>query len=160
VAHATRGHDRAAIGQVLIYPTPGAMSTGLLCRASGGADAELRTFVYRDMQARQASPDDPRLAPFARHGSFGAAPRRLTAQSIRFPRREDYRDRIVAAGAGLVDEEAGSSTATCVPAQRTARGASSRDRRPHRRLDVVRLKSAAARKRQNAQTGVFITKSC
>ena len=103
VAHATRDHGRAAIGQVLIYPSLG----GDFGRGSYAEHAEAPMLSVRDLrQYRDIHAggghcvDDPRLAPLRDEDLSGLPPTVVfTAQCDPLSSDgEDYRDRIIAAG--------------------------------------------------------------
>lgn len=111
VAHTTRGHERAAIGQVLIYPGLG----GKLGQGSylTHADAPLLSVrdmnYYRDMRAggRDIS-GDVTFAPF-NDTDYSGLPPTVVITAECDPLSDDgrdYRDRIVAAGgkARWIDE--------------------------------------------------------
>jgi acetyl esterase len=113
VAHATRGHDRAAIGQVLIYPTLGGdFDKGSYVEHAEAPMLSVRDVrYYRDMQAGSGHcADDPRLAPLRDKDHSGLpATVVFTAQCDPLSSDgEDYRDRVVAAGGSARwQEEAG-----------------------------------------------------
>ncbi|TSE05908.1 alpha/beta hydrolase [Mesorhizobium intechi] len=103
VAQATRRHDRAAAGQVLIYPGLGGDER------SGSyaehAEAPLLSVgdiaFYRDVRsAKRQSPDDPTFSPL-RDRDFSGLPPTVIITAECDPLSSDgetYRDRIVAAG--------------------------------------------------------------
>jgi acetyl esterase len=102
VAHATRRHKRAAIGQVLIYPGLGGDET------SGSyvehAEAPLLSLAdiafYRDIRAAKGqSADDPTFSPLS-DSDFSGLPRTVIVTAECDPLSSDgetYRDRILAA---------------------------------------------------------------
>jgi acetyl esterase len=100
VAHRTRGHARAPIGQVLIYPGLG----GDVTRGSYVTHAEAPMLTTRDVlfygDVRGASPGDPTAAPLA-DADFSGLPPTVVVSAQCDPLSSDgeaYRDRIVAAG--------------------------------------------------------------
>ena len=104
VSHATRGHARAPVGQVLIYPGLGGdMHEGLVCDPCRSADADPAR--YRFLQATSAPA--ARTAPAIPHCRRSPTPtfRRLPPTVIVTAEcdplssdGETYRDRILAAG--------------------------------------------------------------
>lgn len=103
VAHATRGHPRAPIGQVLIYPGLG----GDVTRGSYVTHAEAPMLAMRDLQfygnRRAGGADlaaDPTYAPLADTDFSGLAPTVvITAECDPLSSDgEAYRDAILAAG--------------------------------------------------------------
>jgi len=103
VAHATRRHIRAAIGQVLIYPGLGGdESKGSYVEH---AEAPLLSVgdiaFYRDVRsAKPQAPDDPTFSPL-RDSDFSSLPPTVVITAECDPLSSDgetYRDRILAAG--------------------------------------------------------------
>ncbi len=113
MAHATRDHDRAAIGQVLIYPSLGGdFGKGSYVDHAEAPMLSVRDIrCYRDIHAGGGHcVDDPRLAPLRDKDHSGLPPTVIfTAQCDPLSSDgEDYRDRIIAAGGeGWWHEEAG-----------------------------------------------------
>ena len=103
VAHARRGHARAAIGQVLIYPSLGGdMSKGsYIAHAEAPMLSTRDVLFYRDVRFGAGGyVDDPTVAPLADRDFSGLPP---TSSSPRNAIRSRlmaraYRDRIRAAG--------------------------------------------------------------
>lgn len=103
VAHATRGHRRAAIGQVLIYPGLGGdMSRGSYVEHAEAPMLTVRDILfYRDLRTGgPLATSDPRIAPLQDENFSGLPPTVIfTAQCDPLSSDgEAYRDRIVAAG--------------------------------------------------------------
>src|SRR5262249_54150568 len=103
VAHARRGHPRAAIGQVLIYPSLASEMRGRSYREH--ADAPMLTVrdlaIYRRLHlgGREAA-KDPQLAPLD-DDDFANLPPTAIVTAECDPLSSDgeaYRDRILAAG--------------------------------------------------------------
>ena len=103
VAHARRRHPRAAIGQVLIYPSLGSGMRGRSYRKH--AEAPMLTLrdlaIYRQLRlAGREAAKDPQLAPLD-DGDFTSLPATVIVTAECDPLSSDgeaYRDRIVAAG--------------------------------------------------------------
>lgn len=100
VSHATRGHSRRPVGQVLIYPGLG----GDMSRGSYVTHAEAPMLTARDIlfygDARGAAPGDPTAAPLA-DADFSDLPPTVIVTAECDPLSSDgqaYRDRIIAAG--------------------------------------------------------------
>lgn len=103
VAHAKRGHRRAAVGQMLIYPELGGdMRGGSYVEHADAPMLSVRDIqCYRDIRARNCwSAQDPTLAPLGDRDFSGLPPTVIvTAQCDPLSSDgETYRDRIVAAG--------------------------------------------------------------
>jgi acetyl esterase len=103
LAHATRGHERAPIGQVLIYPTLGGDTTkGSYVEHAHAPMLTLRDIeYYRDV--RTGGPQDGSdvtLSPLA-NGDFMGLPPTVIVTAQCDPLSSDgeaYRDRVIAAG--------------------------------------------------------------
>jgi acetyl esterase len=100
VSHATRGHSRSPIGQVLIYPTLG----GDVAKGSYVTHAEAPMLTLRDLQfyriIRGGAANDPRCHPLA-DGDFSRLPPTVVITAECDPLSSDgetYRDRLLAAG--------------------------------------------------------------
>ncbi len=110
VAHATRGHARAAVGQVLIYPSLGGdMSRGsYVTHAEAPMLSTRDVLFYRDVRfGPRGFVEDARVAPLAdRDFSHLPATIVFTAQCDPLsPDGEAYRDRVLAAGGRAVWRE-------------------------------------------------------
>ncbi|TJU99485.1 MAG: alpha/beta hydrolase [Mesorhizobium sp.] len=103
VAQATRGHPRAAIGQVLIYPGLGGdeRSGSYVEHANAPLLSVGDIAFYRDVRsAKRQSPDDPTFSPL-RDTDFSGLPPTVIVTAECDPLSSDgetYRDRILAAG--------------------------------------------------------------
>ncbi|MCA0051345.1 alpha/beta hydrolase [Mesorhizobium sp. B283B1A] len=103
VAQATRGHPRAAIGQVLIYPGLGGdeRSGSYVEHANAPLLSVGDIAFYRDVRsAKRQSPDDPTFSPL-RDKDFSGLPPTAIITAECDPLSSDgetYRDRILAAG--------------------------------------------------------------
>ncbi|MER8633725.1 alpha/beta hydrolase [Mesorhizobium opportunistum] len=103
VAQATRGHSRAAIGQVLIYPGLGGdeRSGSYAEHANAPLLSVGDIAFYRDVRsAKRQSPDDPTFSPLRDRDFSGLPPTAIiTAECDPLSSDgETYRDRILAAG--------------------------------------------------------------
>jgi acetyl esterase len=103
VAHATRRHPRAAIGQVLIYPGLGGDETAgsYVEHAAAPLLSLVDIAFYRDIRAASGqSPDDPTFSPL-RDADFSGLPPTVIVTAECDPLSSDgeaYRDRILTAG--------------------------------------------------------------
>lgn len=128
VAHATRGHRRAAIGQVLVYPSLGGDMSG--ASYIEHAEAPMLTMrdvlFYRDIRfgdGRFAS--DPTVAPL-RDADFTGLPATVIVTAQCDPLSSDgeaYRDRIAAAGGRAFWHEEPGLVHSFLRARHTARRA-------------------------------------
>ncbi len=103
VAHARRAHDRAAVGQALIYPGLGGdMNAGsYVTHAEAPMLSTRDVLFYRDVRfGPRGGQDDPTNAPLSDTDFFGLPPTVVvTAQCDPLSSDgEAYRDRIIAAG--------------------------------------------------------------
>jgi acetyl esterase len=128
VAHARRQHPRAAIGQVLIYPSLGSEMQGRSYREHAEAPMlTLRDLVtYRRFRlAGEEAAKDPRLAPLDDH-DFANLPPTVIVTAECDPLSSDgeaYRDRIAAGGGRAHWHEEQGLVHSFLRARRTSRRA-------------------------------------